>query len=111
MNSMRYNKLLPVPENFSQRRVHFQPPIVANESPLSELIHEQIDSRAGGTNHIRQNLVTQDGNLNNRRAALVQMGQPQKYTCEALFRRRSQEVRHVLAVIFDAGEQIGHHGI
>ena len=77
MTSMGHNKLLPVPKNFSQRGMHFQPPIVTNEAPLSELIHEQIDSRAGGTNHIRQNLMTQNGNFNNRRTAPVQMRQAQ----------------------------------
>ena len=55
---MVYDQLLMAPENFPQRLVHFQSPIVVNESELPEPIHEQIDSRPRGPDHFRQNSVT-----------------------------------------------------
>jgi hypothetical protein len=46
-------RFLGEPQNFPQRLVHFQAPIVIYESLLSESIHEQIDSWARGANHFR----------------------------------------------------------
>jgi hypothetical protein len=50
--------LLAVSQNFSQRRMHFQSPIVVDESLFPESIHEQVDSGARCANHLSQHLVT-----------------------------------------------------
>ena len=103
--------LLAAPQNFPQRLVHFQSAIVVYESLLPESIHEQIDSRARGADHLCQNLVTQDGNLGNRWASLIQVRQPQKHARQPLLGRRSQQLRNMILVLLDAGQQIGHQGI
>jgi hypothetical protein len=41
-----------------QRFVYLYSTVVAYESQFSESVHEYIDSRAGGTDHFCQNLVT-----------------------------------------------------
>ena len=53
--------------------VYFQSSIVVDVSLPPESIHEQIDSRARGADHFRQNLVTYDGNLDNSSASLIQV--------------------------------------
>jgi hypothetical protein len=67
-----------------------------------------MDARARGADHLRQNLVTEDGNLDNLRAFFIQVGETQEHAREPLFRRGRQKVRHVILVVFDAGQQIGH---
>jgi hypothetical protein len=84
---------------------------VVYESLLPEFVHEKIHSRPCGAYHIRQNLVTYIRDLHNRRASLVQMRQPQEHACEPLLRGSSQQLCHMVAVVFDAGQQIGHQGI
>ena len=64
---------LAAPENFPQRLVHFQSAIVVNKSLLPKPIHEGVDPRARGTDHVRQNLVTQAGNLNRRWTSFLQV--------------------------------------
>jgi len=49
--------LLVAPQDFVQRLAHFQSPIVVDKSLLSESIHEQVDSWARRTDHLRQNLM------------------------------------------------------
>jgi len=51
------SRLLAAPQDFAQRLAHFQSPIVVDKSLLSESIHEQVDSRARRTDHLRQNLM------------------------------------------------------
>ena len=50
--------LLLAPEHFSQGLADFYSAVVANESLLPESVHEEIDSRTGSADHLRQNLVT-----------------------------------------------------
>jgi hypothetical protein len=45
-------------QDFFQRPAYFYSAVVVNESPLPESVHEQIDPRARGADHLRQNLVT-----------------------------------------------------
>jgi hypothetical protein len=66
--------VLAAPQNFSQRLVYFQSPIVVYESLLPESIHEQIDARARRPDHFRQNLVTYNGDLNSWWTSPVQVG-------------------------------------
>ena len=94
-----------------QQKSSRQPFLAVYESLLPESIHEQIDSRARGPDHLRQNLVAQDGNLNSRWAFFTQVRQPQEHARQSLFRRGSQQVRHVILIVLDAGLQIGHQGI
>lgn len=44
---------LVAPQDFLQGLVYFDSAVVANESPLPESVHEQIDSRACGADHFR----------------------------------------------------------
>jgi hypothetical protein len=62
-----------VPQNFFQRLVYFYSAIVVNESSLPEPIHEEIDALTRGADHLRQNLVTQGGNLNRCWTSLIQV--------------------------------------
>ena len=59
-------------EDFPQRLANFQSSVVVNESQFPEAIHEEIDSRARGADHLCQNLITQSGNLNSRGAVLIE---------------------------------------
>jgi hypothetical protein len=40
-----------VQDNTKKRAMHLQSTVVVNEAKLSEFVHEEIDSRAGCTNH------------------------------------------------------------
>jgi hypothetical protein len=91
--------------------MHLQSPIVVNVTLLPESIHEEIDARARGPDHLGQDLMTDDGNLNDRPAIAIQVGQPEQHARQPLFRGRSQQVRHVIPVVLDAGEQVGDQGI
>jgi hypothetical protein len=53
--------------------MHFYTTIVVYKSFFPESIHKQIDSRARGPDHFRQNLVTQDGNLHSRCAFFIRV--------------------------------------
>jgi len=66
-------RLLMVPQNLSQRLAHFQATVVVNVSLFPEAVHEQIDSWTRGSDHFRQDLVTQDRNLDDRWAFLIQV--------------------------------------
>ena len=93
-------------KKLTQRLTHFQSAIVIDVSLLSEPIHEEIDSRARRSDHLRQNLVIQNGNLNSGPAILIQVREPHKHTREALFRRGGQQVGHMVVVVLDGGQQI-----
>jgi hypothetical protein len=49
--------VLLAPQHFSQGLVDADSAVVANESLFPESVHEDIDSRAGSADHLRQNLV------------------------------------------------------
>jgi hypothetical protein len=100
-----------IAENFPQRLVHFQASIVVDETLLSELIHEEIDSWARGANHFGEDPMTHQGNFSDGRALSVQMGQAQEDAREALFRGGSQQMSYVIAIVADARQQIGHERI
>src|SRR6266850_3591571 len=50
-----------VPQHFLQGLVNSDSAVVVNESLFPESVHEEIDSRAGSADHLRQNLVTYRG--------------------------------------------------
>jgi hypothetical protein len=51
--------------------------------------------------------MTQNGNLNNRWPVFVQVREPQKDAREPLFRGGCQQMRYVILIALDAGQQIG----
>ena len=53
--------VLLAPQHFSQGLVDVDSAVVANESLFPESVHEDIDSRAGSADHLRQNLMTYRG--------------------------------------------------
>src|SRR5882672_5012648 len=111
-NSWYYSGFLAVAQYFPQRLVDFHSAaIVVDESLLPESVHKQIDSRARGPDHLRQHFVTEAGNLRTFSAVLVQVRQPQQHPRQPFFRRGSQQVRHVIPVLLDAGQQVRHQGI
>ena len=57
--------LLLAVQHFSQGPVDFYSAVVADESLFPESVHEEIDSRARCADHLRQNLVTDEGKLGN----------------------------------------------
>ena len=57
--------LLFAPQHFSQGLADLDSAVVANESLFPESVHEEIDSRTGSADHLRQNLVTYSGEFGN----------------------------------------------
>jgi hypothetical protein len=55
---MTWNTTSSAPQDLQKGLVYFYSAVIAYESQFSESVHEYIDSRAGGTDHFRQNLVT-----------------------------------------------------
>jgi len=55
---MTWSTAASAPQDLQEGLMYFYSAVVADESQFSESVHEYIDSRAGGTDHFRQNLVT-----------------------------------------------------
>src|ERR1700679_985316 len=51
-----------VQDHAQKGTVHQYLAVVLDQTELSETVHEEIDSRAGGANHFRQSLLTYVGN-------------------------------------------------
>ena len=58
--------------------------VVLDETELPELVHEQIDARAGGANHFRQGLLRYFGEDRVRVALHTVAGEQQKGAREPL---------------------------
>jgi hypothetical protein len=58
-------RLLLAVQHFSQGPVDFYSAVVADESLFPESVHEEIDSRTGSADHLRQNLVIYSGQFGN----------------------------------------------
>ena len=57
--------MLLAPQHFPQGPVDFYSAVIANKSLFPESVHEEIDSRTGSADHLRQNLVTYSGEFGN----------------------------------------------
>jgi hypothetical protein len=78
--------LLPDAQNFPQGLTNFESAIVVNVPLLPETIHEDIDPRARGPDHFREDLVANDWNFGDWWAVPVQVSQLKKNAREAAFR-------------------------
>ena len=93
-----------VQNNTKERRIHVQSAVVFDEAQLSEPVHEEIHSCAGGTNHFRQHLLTYLWNDGFKRVFFSEAGQDQEGSCQTLFARIEQlidQVRLRAVVPFD----------
>ena len=64
--------------------MHFQAAVVIDESQLAEAVHEEVHTRAGGADHLREHFLTDFRDHGLRLAVLAEMREQQENPCQAL---------------------------
>ena len=88
--------------------MHRQPciAVIRDEAKLPEPIHEEIDPRSGGADHLCQVFLTDPANDRFGFAVLAKMGQQQEHPSQALLAGIEHLVDEIRFVSDDAGQQM-----